>query len=253
MKIRISNFNKIKTMKHILLLIFTFLNTFSFSQVSEIDQRFAIKVDLYKNQDSFYEKTNWGDHHMLILEKIKEKKYQERKDYLNNSPQIISFSSVYDTEIAENFYGGYKAWGMIYQNQPYFNMLYAVDFQLGYTFVKYDVMGKNYNLIFIKKDSVLERQIGGSYPTMGLTGVLMSESTKWGTNFSIDDTDEKIRILFVDLNDQKENSYRQKGALGKLLHHKDLKKIAEKYKMKKKKEKMTFNQVVQFFETINQQ
>ena len=240
-------------MRNVTILLFLILNNYLYSQLTEKDNRFTIKVDLYKNQDSFYEKKNWGNHHYLILEKTKEKNYEERKEYFNNSPQIISFHSVYDSEIDKKFYGGYKAWGMTYQNHDYFNMLYAPDFQLAYLFVKYDVMGKNYNLIFIKRNTYLENRIGGSHPTLGLTGVLMSESTKWGTNFVVDGTDEKIRIIAVDLNDQKEIMHQQKGALGKLLHHKDLNKIAKKYNIQIDKEKMTFNEVIQFFEIINQQ
>ena len=81
--------------------------------------------------------------------------------------------------------------------------------------------------------------------------VLMKESTKWGKSW-LNKNGEKVRIFFVNLNNQKEPTLsRYKGSVGNYLTKDDLKSEFRVEKSKKEIKEMSLEEVVAIIEKSN--
>ncbi|GGF06026.1 hypothetical protein SAMN05443634_11237 [Chishuiella changwenlii] len=218
------------------------------AQVSVIDNKFALPISFYKTTDDFIN-NNITANDKFALVKNKTNLTRQQFDSISKTSNILKSQKIIDKKTLQEFEEGTRSWALKYNENYFFNLGYSTDVNSWSTWVKFDVIGK-YCLIFIPQNSYINNLIGNSNGGLGLNGILMKESTKWGTNFS--NNNNNTRIIFIDTTNQKGPFLsRYRSSIGNLLTKKTLKKLAKENNVSFNEKEATFDDIVNFITTLN--
>ncbi|WP_249754403.1 hypothetical protein [Algibacter sp. L4_22] len=162
----------IKKLLTILLLLISYISN---AQHDNIDVKYFTSTNDYTNNKISNE---------IVSLKIRDKgdKFIEVKKILNKNTGKKSKKAGFP-------------WAIKHDSITYFNLRYCKDYISPETFVKSDLSGQ-YLAIFLNKSSQKDINSQNNYYGVGLQGLLISESTKWGGSWkSKDGTKSKILIV----------------------------------------------------------
>jgi len=195
------------------------------------------------------------------------KLYETTKDYLNNNPmdvhvravikdsskQHITVKKFIDAETGLKNKKALSAWALNYNGKNYFNLGYSDDVNHWRSYAKFDIEGR-YCAIIVDDNSPVVLRTNGNYYGGGLTGVLISESSKWNKNWK-DKNGKKKKIIFIDTQKIKPKLMnRNPGSLGNYLTRRQLKKIIKAYNIDVNTDKIkdvSFEKVIEIINYIN--
>lgn len=147
-----------------------------------------------------------------------------------------------------------KCWMLEYNGVNYFNLGYASDLPQWNLFVKLDIEGNRLGALIIDKNKqdLLMDIHPGAYG-VGLAGVIIKESEKWGSNWK-NEKNEKSRILIVDFNlKQPKYGNRNKNcSWGFFLSKKHLIELMQWKKKAKDIKYLRFEQAIEYLNLINE-
>ncbi len=197
----------------------------------------SIQVNLFETTDQYKTKTYSKENVKLLVK-------QKGEDY-------IWFKKFVDAETGKKIPKAHTSWAIEYEGDVYFNLGYSNDLNNWKIFIKLDVEGPNYCLSFIDDDTPNVVKNSSAYYGGGITGALISESTKWGRHW-FNSSNEKIKILFIDLNNQKQGSMsRNVGSIGDLLTPAVLVKEFSLEKSKDDVRRLSFEEVLEIIQAEN--
>lgn len=226
-----------------------FIAFISKAQVSIIDDQLAIPVSFYHSTDDFLNKNDSKNENLAIL---KGKKVNRQSfDSISKNLSLLAIKKVVDKKSLKRNEDDERSWALKYQNNYFFNLGYSKDVNSWGTWVKFDIIGK-YCLIIIPEGSSIENLIGNNNGGLGLQGVLMKESTKWGKNF--EDNGSNTKIIFIDTTNQKGAFLsRYKASTGNLLTKNTLKKLAKEHNVQLDVKNITYQEIINFIKKLNQE